>query len=134
MKQRNVFLFLISIFATFCTNAYEFKGTHYTAQMYGCDHTAVSKWIYVYSYFVRGCDASGATVIRAIPHVFENGSVTAVALLSESHASIHTYPEFDCVFVDLFTCGDDCDYREFEKIIVEWLKPTKVRRRVWVRK
>jgi S-adenosylmethionine decarboxylase len=36
---------------------------------------------------------------------FEPQGVTVLALLSESHASIHTYPEVGSVFVDVFTCG-----------------------------
>lgn len=127
-------LLLLSLFLPLPAYDYAFKGTHYTAQFYGCDHEAISKWIYTYSYFVRGCDDCGATVLRAIPHVFENGAVTAVALLSESHASIHTYPEHNAAFVDLFTCGDGCDWHKFEEAIVDWLKPTKIRRKVRVRR
>jgi spermidine synthase len=35
--------------------------------------------------------------------------VTVVALLAESHASIHSYPEQGAMFVDVFTCGDSAD-------------------------
>jgi S-adenosylmethionine decarboxylase proenzyme len=35
--------------------------------------------------------------------------VTLLALLSESHASLHTYPEVGAVFLDVFTCGNRAD-------------------------
>lgn len=134
MKQRNAFLFLISIFPFFCNNAYEFKGTHYFAQYYGCDTEAMTNSIHLTAYFTKAIDKSGATLLKLTPHVFENRAMTIAAVLSESHACLHTYPEHGAVFVDLFTCGDGCDYKEFEKVMNEYLSPTKIRRKVRVRK
>jgi len=34
-----------------------------------------------------------------------NGGATAFALLSESHISVHTWPEYEKVVIDVFTCG-----------------------------
>lgn len=33
------------------------------------------------------------------------GGATAFALLSESHISVHTWPEYEKAVVDVFTCG-----------------------------
>jgi S-adenosylmethionine decarboxylase len=33
------------------------------------------------------------------------GGATAFALLAESHISVHTWPEYENVVVDVFTCG-----------------------------
>ncbi|MBO0852961.1 MAG: adenosylmethionine decarboxylase [Nocardia sp.] len=49
--------------------------------------------------------AAGVTVCEVVHKKFEPHGVTVLALLSESHASIHTYPESGDVFVDVFTCG-----------------------------
>ncbi|MBB4964220.1 S-adenosylmethionine decarboxylase [Saccharothrix violaceirubra] len=46
-----------------------------------------------------------ATVLEVVSKQFDPQGVTVLALLSESHASIHTYPEVGKVFVDVFTCG-----------------------------
>ncbi len=40
---------------------------------------------------------------------FTPHGVTVLALLAESHASIHSYPERGAMFVDVFTCGDSAD-------------------------
>ncbi|MHA1735061.1 MAG: S-adenosylmethionine decarboxylase family protein [Candidatus Thorarchaeota archaeon] len=37
------------------------------------------------------------------------GGATAVALLAESHISVHTWPEFGRVLVDILTCGSNMD-------------------------
>lgn len=61
----------------------------------------------------------GATVLEVKLHSFgENAGITGVAILSESHISIHTWPETGYVAIDVFMCGS-CDPRRsvpvFEK-------------------
>jgi S-adenosylmethionine decarboxylase len=49
---------------------------------------------------------AGATLLRIQLHHFGAGSgVTGVALLAESHISIHTWPECDYAAIDIFMCG-----------------------------
>jgi spermidine synthase len=52
---------------------------------------------------------AGADVRQVVAERFEPQGVTVVALLAESHASIHTWPELGSAFVDVFTCGDNAD-------------------------
>lgn len=52
---------------------------------------------------------SGATVLEVLAHRFQPAGVTVLAMLAESHASIHTYPEIGAAFVDVFTCGRAAD-------------------------
>jgi S-adenosylmethionine/arginine decarboxylase-like enzyme len=59
--------------------------------------------------------------------------LTMVFLLSESHASIHTYPEHGACFVDLFTCGNKCSGEKFDQALREYLKPAHVTARVLIR-
>lgn len=49
---------------------------------------------------------AGATVLHRVAHRFEPHGVSVVLVLAESHASIHTYPEFGEYMLDVFTCGD----------------------------
>ena len=52
-------------------------------------------------------EISGATLLHIHLHHFTpNGGVSGVAVLAESHISIHTWPERDYAALDVFMCGD----------------------------
>lgn len=53
---------------------------------------------------------------------FEPIGLSIVVLLSESHASIHTYPEQNCMFVDAFTCGTNCNPQSIIDTLIEELR------------
>ena len=50
--------------------------------------------------------AAGATLLHVHLHPFEpNGGISGVAVLAESHISIHSWPERDYAALDIFMCG-----------------------------
>jgi S-adenosylmethionine decarboxylase len=56
---------------------------------------------------LRHCvTAAGATLLHIHLHHFEpNGGVSGVAVLAESHISIHSWPEANYAAIDIFMCG-----------------------------
>lgn len=55
---------------------------------------------------MRGAAHAGhAEVLGEVAHTFPNGAVTAVLVLSQSHLSVHTWPELGLANFDLLTCG-----------------------------
>lgn len=54
-------------------------------------------------------ERAGAIVCDVMSKRFSPQGVTVLALLCESHASVHTYPELGSAFLDVFTCGDSAD-------------------------
>jgi S-adenosylmethionine decarboxylase len=104
--------------------SYEFKGKHYIANFMDChcmDLQTIKKG------FEQAILKSGATILGKSDYVFENDGLTMVFLLSESHASIHTYPEHKSVFIDFFTCGDSVDHIAFHDAICDLFKPEKIK-------
>jgi len=50
---------------------------------------------------------SNTTKVRDIVfHKFEGQGMTAFAVLGESHISVHTYPENEGYYMDVFSCND----------------------------
>lgn len=55
---------------------------------------------------VEAVTAAGATLLHIHLHKFSpNGGVSGVAVLSESHISVHTWPEKGFAAFDVFMCG-----------------------------
>ena len=51
--------------------------------------------------------AAGATLLHIHLHTFcEGGGISGVAVLAESHISVHTWPEKGYAAFDVFMCGD----------------------------
>lgn len=68
---------------------------------------------------------AGATVLTERWHHFGNGhGYTGVIVLSESHISIHTWPEKGYAAIDIFMCGT-CDPHDALPTILEFYKPNK---------
>ena len=63
--------------------------------------------------------AGGATVLSCHLHGFgKGGGVTGVALLAESHITVHTWPERGYAAFDVFMCGN-CEAMRAAKVIEE---------------
>jgi S-adenosylmethionine/arginine decarboxylase-like enzyme len=66
---------------------------------------------------------SGVTVLGTLKHDFPGGGFSGVAIIGESHAAIHTWPETNYAFAELATCGDPLALDELEQqfIMLRWL-------------
>ena len=68
----------------------------------------------------------GATLLRIDLHHFtENGGISGVAVLAESHMSIHTWPECGYAALDVFVCGT-CDPYKAVPVLKRAFKPSNV--------
>jgi S-adenosylmethionine decarboxylase len=55
--------------------------------------------------FAAALGLAGATIVRAVSHVFPGMGLTCVLVLSESHAILHSWPETGTVHIDIFSCS-----------------------------
>lgn len=53
-----------------------------------------------------------STLLALNSHKFDPQGVTCVAMLAESHISIHTWPELGMAVCDIFTCGDHTEPKQ----------------------
>jgi S-adenosylmethionine decarboxylase proenzyme len=113
---------------------HEFYGRHLIASYLGCDEAAIMDVQELCDVMMDACKESGAQVLGHTFHVFPGNGLTMVILLSESHASIHTYPEHGACFVDIFTCGEQCQNEKFDEVLRAYLKPKSVSQKMLVRR
>ena len=98
-----------------------YAGLHLLLDMHGCDMPASLPrlvWDMV--------EAAGATILRTTHYAFPgNGGETIIALLAESHISIHSWPEHRFVAADIFMCGKT-DADAARRVLVGAMQPVRV--------
>ena len=92
---------------TFDTCSSENIGRHCILELYQCDHAKLNDEAFIRTTITSSAKIAGATLINLVTHSFKPQGVTGLALLAESHISIHTWPEIGYAAIDVFTCGDD---------------------------
>ncbi len=88
------------------SNSTNIHGTHCILELYECDEIKLNDEAFLRYTIGLAVKLAGATLLNLITHQFEPQGVTGLALLAESHISIHTWPECGYAAVDVFTCGD----------------------------
>ena len=81
-------------------------GRHILVEFYNCDKDILNNHTLVEKYMVEAAEASKATVVESVFHMFNPWGVSGAVIIQESHLTIHTWPEYGYASVDLFTCGD----------------------------
>ena len=83
------------------------QSKHLLLELYRCDCEKLNDESFLRCILNRASKLANATVLNLISNKFEPQGVTAIALLAESHISIHTWPESNYSAVDIFTCGQN---------------------------
>lgn len=82
----------------------EHLGRHVIIELWGCSD-AINDASRVEAAMRKAVNAANATLLDLFVHEFSPQGVTGVAVLAESHLSIHTWPEHRYAAADVFTCG-----------------------------
>ncbi len=83
------------------------QSKHLLLELYGCDCEKLNDESFLRCILNRAAKLANATVLNLISNKFEPQGVTTIALLAESHISIHTWPESNYSAIDIFTCGQN---------------------------
>jgi S-adenosylmethionine decarboxylase len=83
----------------------EFAGTHIIIDLW--DASRLDELAHMESAMREAVKVCGATLLHIHLHHFTpSGGISGVAVLAESHISVHTWPERDFAAFDVFMCGD----------------------------
>ena len=97
-------------------------GKHLLLELYRCDDEKLNDESFLRCTLNRSAKLANATVLNLISNKFEPQGVTAIALLAESHISIHTWPESKYSAIDIFTCGKNMLPELASQYLIEALK------------
>ena len=98
------------------------KSKHLLLELYRCDFEKLNDESFLRCTLNKAAKLAKATVLNLISNKFEPQGVTAIALLAESHISIHTWPESNYSAVDIFTCGQNMLPELASQYLIEALK------------
>ncbi|EEL73923.1 S-adenosylmethionine decarboxylase 2 alpha chain [Bacillus cereus AH676] len=94
--------------------------------LWGVDFSLLDDIHFLEYHLVNAADCSGAHVLNVSKKEFQPYGVTVLVLLSESHLSIHTYPEQNFAAIDCYTCGTTVEPQIAIDYIVNILKPERM--------
>ena len=108
-------------------------GDHFLLNLYGCDVEKLNNEKFLVEMFEQAVVEGKMTLLNLITHKFEPQGITAVALLSESHISIHTWPENGMAVCDVFTCGEHTNPRSGATYMYEAMGATDLVSEIFIR-
>ena len=101
-----------------------YAGSHVLADLWGAER--LDDAAYIERAMREAIETCGATLLHIHLHGFgENAGVSGVAVLAESHISVHTWPERGFAAFDIFMCGT-CEPEKAVPVLKRYFKPKTV--------
>jgi len=100
-------------------------GAHILADFWGCRFEKLDDAELLMGYLRQAAESAKMTILGEEAYKFTPQGFTGLLLLSESHISIHTYPERGYAAIDVFTCGGGMTQLAID-FLKEALQPTHV--------
>ncbi len=99
----------MSVHALAAKNKNPALGMHMILELYDCEAGQFDDVQWVEQVMVGAAKAANATIISVSFNKFNPIGISGVVVISESHLTIHTWPEYKYAAIDIFTCGDVLD-------------------------
>ena len=106
---------------------------HTLIELHGCRPDVLRKTATIRGRMLAAVRAGGGTIVKSTFHQFSPWGVSGVVVITESHVTIHTWPEHGYAAVDVFSCSPRLDHEQILEILVQDLGARRVRRRTFRR-
>jgi len=74
------------------------------------------------------CTSGNLEIGKIFVHQFSPYGVSGVAVIAESHITIHTWPEYSFAAVDIYSCKPDADIQKVARVIKAAFSPCQANR------
>ena len=100
-------------------------GKHVYGNLYGVDPNKLWDEDFLRDLVVRAAEVANMKLVEVRSWKFEgyHGGVSVIALVLESHITLHTWPDYEYATVDVYTCGERGDPWKAFNFILEALQP-----------
>ncbi|GAB2569913.1 adenosylmethionine decarboxylase [Gracilibacillus alcaliphilus] len=101
-------------------------GRHVIADLWECNVDILNDLEQLEKIFVNAALHAGAEVREVAFHQFAPLGVSGVVIISESHVTVHSFPEHGYASIDVYTCGNQIDPHQIVERLKESLEPKQV--------
>lgn len=102
-------------------------GRHTTADFYGCRREVLNDMEQLQNLVSSAVNAANLKMLSLQSYQFAPEGITVLALLTDGHLGIHTYPEVGFAAVDIFTCDSHSLPEKALAAIKQTLVPEKTK-------
>jgi S-adenosylmethionine decarboxylase len=100
----------------------ETHGRHVIADLWECNPNMLDNIEMVEKVMVDAALEAGADIREVTFHKFHPQGISGVVIISESHLTIHSFPEHGYASVDVYTCGDLLDPNVAIQALAQYLE------------
>jgi len=108
-------------------------GTHTLIEAHGCPLAVLENAEQLRMDLLEAVKQAGGTIVKDVFHHFSPYGLSGVIVISESHATIHTWPEHGYAALDVFTCGSSFRHEVFVTEVQRALQAGKMEHRTFQR-
>ncbi|PUA31878.1 MAG: adenosylmethionine decarboxylase [Candidatus Terraquivivens tikiterensis] len=100
-------------------------GKHVYGNLYGCDARLMADEKYIRRLVREAVDIAKMHLVELKSWRFSSkkGGISVIALVTESHVAVHTWPDYQYATVDVYTCGQESQPEKAFEHIVKGLAP-----------
>jgi len=101
-------------------------GNEISCVMYGIDEKILANTEKLQEKLLEALETDKFDVLGDVSHTFEPHGFTLAILLAESHVAVHTYPEYNSLYFNLYSCRGEHDGQISFDIIKKYLNPSDI--------
>ena len=113
------------VIAKFKKNKLNYAGVHLVADFWNGKTIEDSEELK--KILITAAEKGKNTPLKVSVHKFSPQGITGVVLLAESHIALHSWPEYNYLAIDIFTCGDKGFPDKSLDYLKKEFKPKKIR-------
>lgn len=106
---------------------------HTLIELEECDAELLKRIPHVRRLLPQAVRDGGGTIVRSLFHEFSPWGVSGVVVITESHVTIHTWPEHRYAAIDIFSCSPRLDHDRIRRTLIKGLKASKSRKKSFQR-
>ncbi len=107
------------------TKKIKYAGIHLIAECWGGKIREDSKEIE--KILIEAARAAKNIPLKIAIHKFKPQGITGFVLLAKSHIALHSWPEFDYLAIDIYTCGERTLPHKAFDYLKKKFKPRKIK-------